>query len=93
IDQGVGSTSGIRALTPTEVTPTEVIQDQGSSEKGNSEVSTAGATKGTASEVPMISIVEENINTAEENISTLEELLLTEEGVKRKGQEKTREKQ
>ncbi|GKF76206.1 hypothetical protein Tco_0225650, partial [Tanacetum coccineum] len=36
-----------------EVTPTEVIQDQGSSEKGNSEVSTAGATKGTASEVPM----------------------------------------
>ncbi|GJZ93547.1 hypothetical protein Tco_0665612 [Tanacetum coccineum] len=38
-----------------EVTPTEVIQDQGSSEKGNSEVSTAGATKGTASEVPVIS--------------------------------------
>ncbi|GJY35469.1 hypothetical protein Tco_0420847 [Tanacetum coccineum] len=37
-----------------EVTPTEVIQDQGSSEKGNSEVSTAGATKGTASEVPVI---------------------------------------
>ncbi|GJR35546.1 hypothetical protein Tco_1211230, partial [Tanacetum coccineum] len=35
-----------------EVIPTEVIQDQGSSEKGNSEVSTAGATKGTASEVP-----------------------------------------
>ncbi|GJY15343.1 hypothetical protein Tco_0385765 [Tanacetum coccineum] len=38
-----------------EVTPTEVIQDQGSSEKGNSKVSTAGATKGTASEVPVIS--------------------------------------
>ncbi|GJX36322.1 hypothetical protein Tco_0247879 [Tanacetum coccineum] len=38
-----------------EVTPTEVIQDQGSSEKGNSEVSTAGATKGTASEVPVVS--------------------------------------
>ncbi|GJV03923.1 hypothetical protein Tco_1337492 [Tanacetum coccineum] len=36
-----------------EVTPTEVIQDQGNSEKGNSEVSTAGATKGTASEVPV----------------------------------------
>ncbi|GKF13787.1 hypothetical protein Tco_0055249 [Tanacetum coccineum] len=33
-----------------EVTPTEVIQDQGSSEKGSAEVSTAGATKGTASE-------------------------------------------
>ncbi|GKB33215.1 hypothetical protein Tco_0872616, partial [Tanacetum coccineum] len=43
------------------VTPTEVIQDQGSSEKGNSKVSTAGATKGTASEVPVISTVEENI--------------------------------
>ncbi|GJR12146.1 putative ribonuclease H-like domain-containing protein [Tanacetum coccineum] len=67
------------------VTPTEVIQDQESSEKGNSKVSTAGATKCTASEVPVISTTEENISTAEENISTLEELLLTEEGVKRKG--------
>ncbi|GJS60517.1 hypothetical protein Tco_0655301 [Tanacetum coccineum] len=38
-----------------EVTPTKVIQDQGSSEKGNSEVSTAGATKGTASEVLVVS--------------------------------------
>ncbi|GKC37947.1 hypothetical protein Tco_1050331 [Tanacetum coccineum] len=47
-----------------EVTPTEVIQDQGSSEKGNSEVSTAGATKGTASEVPVVSTAEENISTA-----------------------------
>ncbi|GJY44517.1 hypothetical protein Tco_0432730 [Tanacetum coccineum] len=47
-----------------EVTPTEVIQDQGSSEKGNSEVSTAGATKGTASEVPVISTAEENSSTA-----------------------------
>ncbi|GJS23549.1 hypothetical protein Tco_0452181 [Tanacetum coccineum] len=47
-----------------EVTPTEVIQDQGSSEKGNSEVSTTGATKGTASEVPVISTAEENISTA-----------------------------
>ncbi|GKB84991.1 putative ribonuclease H-like domain-containing protein [Tanacetum coccineum] len=47
-----------------EVTPTEVIQDQGSSEKGNSEVSTARATKGTASEVPVISTAEENISTA-----------------------------
>ncbi|GJV26770.1 hypothetical protein Tco_1383218 [Tanacetum coccineum] len=32
--------------------------------KGNSEVSTAGATKGTASEVPVISTAEENISTA-----------------------------
>ncbi|GJT86462.1 putative ribonuclease H-like domain-containing protein [Tanacetum coccineum] len=47
-----------------EVTPTEVIQDHGSSEKGNSKVSTARATKGTASEVPMISTAEENISTA-----------------------------
>ncbi|GJR91157.1 hypothetical protein Tco_0215168 [Tanacetum coccineum] len=47
-----------------EVTPTKVIPDQGSSEKGNSEVSTAGATKGTASEVPVISTAEENISTA-----------------------------
>ncbi|GKC53824.1 hypothetical protein Tco_1076569 [Tanacetum coccineum] len=47
-----------------EVTPTEVIQDQGSSEKGNSEVSTAGATKGTASEVPVVSTAEINISTA-----------------------------
>ncbi|GJY12632.1 hypothetical protein Tco_0381941 [Tanacetum coccineum] len=36
-----------------EVTPTEVIQDQGSSEQGNSKVSTVGATKVTASEVPV----------------------------------------
>ncbi|GJR37062.1 hypothetical protein Tco_1212746 [Tanacetum coccineum] len=47
-----------------EVTLTEVIQDQGSSEKGNSEVSTAGATKGTASEVPVLSTAEENISIA-----------------------------
>ncbi|GJT09151.1 hypothetical protein Tco_0843613 [Tanacetum coccineum] len=46
-----------------EVTPTEVIQDQGSSEKGNYEVSTAGATKGTASEALIISTAEENIST------------------------------
>ncbi|GJZ34366.1 hypothetical protein Tco_0580183 [Tanacetum coccineum] len=39
-----------------EVTPTKVIQDQGSIEKGNSKVSTVGATKGTASKVPVISI-------------------------------------
>ncbi|GJZ70741.1 hypothetical protein Tco_0634592 [Tanacetum coccineum] len=44
-----------------EVTPTEVIQDQESSEKGSAEVSTAGATKGTASEVPVVSTAEENI--------------------------------
>ncbi|GJR04212.1 hypothetical protein Tco_0527196 [Tanacetum coccineum] len=42
-----------------EVTPTEVIQDQESSEKGS-----AGATKGTASEVPVVSTAEENISTA-----------------------------
>ncbi|GJW17143.1 hypothetical protein Tco_0024579 [Tanacetum coccineum] len=47
-----------------EVTPTEVIQDQGSSEKGNSKVSTAGATKGTASEVPVVSTAKVNISTA-----------------------------
>ncbi|GKB52967.1 hypothetical protein Tco_0903720 [Tanacetum coccineum] len=46
------------------VTPIEVIQDQGSSEKGNFEVSTTGATKGTASEVLVISIAEKNISTA-----------------------------
>ncbi|GJS30989.1 hypothetical protein Tco_0456090 [Tanacetum coccineum] len=40
------------------------FQDQGSSEKGNSEVSTAGTTKGTASEVPVVSTAEENISTA-----------------------------
>ncbi|GKE43420.1 hypothetical protein Tco_1470704, partial [Tanacetum coccineum] len=47
-----------------EVTPTEVIQDQGSSKKGSVEVSTAGATKGTASEVPVVSTAEEDISTA-----------------------------
>ncbi|GJR42241.1 hypothetical protein Tco_1310344 [Tanacetum coccineum] len=45
-----------------EVTPTEVIQDQGSSEKGSAEISTAGATKGTASEVPVVSTAEEDIS-------------------------------
>ncbi|GJT51282.1 hypothetical protein Tco_0977439 [Tanacetum coccineum] len=52
-----------------EMTPTEVIQDQGSSEKGNSEVSTAGATKGTASEVPVISTAEVNISTARRTVT------------------------
>ncbi|GJT06105.1 putative ribonuclease H-like domain-containing protein [Tanacetum coccineum] len=52
-----------------EVTPTEVIQDQGSSEKGNSKVSTAGATKGTASEVLVISTAEENISTARRTVT------------------------
>ncbi|GKA83469.1 ribonuclease H-like domain, reverse transcriptase, RNA-dependent DNA polymerase [Tanacetum coccineum] len=47
-----------------EVTPTEVIQDQGSNEKRSAEVSTAGATKGTASEVPVVSTAEENLSTA-----------------------------
>ncbi|GJX27875.1 putative ribonuclease H-like domain-containing protein [Tanacetum coccineum] len=52
-----------------EVTPTEVIQDQGSSKKGNSEVSTTEATKGTASEVPVISTAEENISTARRTVT------------------------
>ncbi|GJW42319.1 hypothetical protein Tco_0071118 [Tanacetum coccineum] len=47
-----------------EVTPTEVIQYQGSSEKGSVEVSIAGVTKGTASEVPVVSTAEANISTA-----------------------------
>ncbi|GKE74318.1 hypothetical protein Tco_1536359, partial [Tanacetum coccineum] len=57
-----------------EVTPTEVIQDQGSSEKWNSEVSTAGATKGTASEVPVVSTAEVNISTARETKGTASEV-------------------
>ncbi|GJT39008.1 hypothetical protein Tco_0938873 [Tanacetum coccineum] len=41
------------------------VQDKArSSEKGSVEVSTAGATKGTASEVPVVSTAEENISTA-----------------------------
>ncbi|GJV20464.1 hypothetical protein Tco_1369484 [Tanacetum coccineum] len=47
-----------------EVTPTEVIQNQESSEKGSTEVSNVGATKGTASEVLVVSTAEENISTA-----------------------------
>ncbi|GJW15849.1 hypothetical protein Tco_0019982 [Tanacetum coccineum] len=46
-----------------EVTPTEVIQDQENSEKGSAEISTAGATKGTASDIPVVSTAEE-ISTA-----------------------------
>ncbi|GKA82841.1 hypothetical protein Tco_0789589, partial [Tanacetum coccineum] len=52
-----------------EVTPTEVIQDQGSSEKGSAKVSTAGATKGTASEVPVVSTAKENISTAKRTVT------------------------
>ncbi|GJU85214.1 putative ribonuclease H-like domain-containing protein [Tanacetum coccineum] len=52
-----------------EVTPTEVIQDQGSSEKRSAEVSTAGATKGTASEVRVVSTAEVNISTTEGTVS------------------------
>ncbi|GJX45977.1 hypothetical protein Tco_0262653 [Tanacetum coccineum] len=52
-----------------EVTPTKVIQDQESSEKGSAKVSTAGATKGTASEVPVVSTVEENISTARRTVT------------------------
>ncbi|GJR04020.1 hypothetical protein Tco_0527004 [Tanacetum coccineum] len=51
------------------VTPTEVIQDQESNEKGSAEVSTASASKGTASEVPVVSTVEENISTAGRTIT------------------------
>ncbi|GKC69614.1 hypothetical protein Tco_1115497 [Tanacetum coccineum] len=47
-----------------EVTPTEVFQDQENIEKGIAEVSTAGETKGTASEIPVVSTAEENISTA-----------------------------
>ncbi|GKD28425.1 hypothetical protein Tco_1239203, partial [Tanacetum coccineum] len=52
-----------------EVTPTEVIQDQESSEKGSAEISTAGATKGTASEVPVVSTAEEDISTARRTVT------------------------
>ncbi|GJU37214.1 hypothetical protein Tco_1185568 [Tanacetum coccineum] len=52
-----------------EVTPTEVIQDQGSSEKGSDKVSTVGATKGTASEVPVVSTAEVNISTDEGTVT------------------------
>ncbi|GJW86218.1 putative reverse transcriptase domain-containing protein [Tanacetum coccineum] len=52
-----------------EVTPTEVIQDQGSSEKGSAKVSTVGATKGTASEVLVVSTAEENISTARRTVT------------------------
>ncbi|GKF29181.1 hypothetical protein Tco_0095523, partial [Tanacetum coccineum] len=44
-----------------EVTPTEVIQDQENSKKGSAKVSTIGATKGTAIEVPVVSTAEEDI--------------------------------
>ncbi|GKB64150.1 hypothetical protein Tco_0920336, partial [Tanacetum coccineum] len=56
-----------------EVTPTEVIQDQENSEKGSAEVSTAGATKGTASKVPVVSIAEENISTAQKKLDDLKD--------------------
>ncbi|GKB67836.1 hypothetical protein Tco_0929248 [Tanacetum coccineum] len=46
-----------------DVTPTEVIRDQESSEKGQSKVSTARATQGTASKVPIVSTAEVNIST------------------------------
>ncbi|GKE85728.1 hypothetical protein Tco_1559470, partial [Tanacetum coccineum] len=46
-----------------EVTPIEVIQDQENSEKGSAKISTAGATKGTASDISVVSTAEE-ISTA-----------------------------
>ncbi|GJZ57533.1 hypothetical protein Tco_0613027 [Tanacetum coccineum] len=52
-----------------EITPTEVIQDQGSSEKGSAEISTAGVTKGTTSEVPIVSTAEEDISTARRTVT------------------------
>ncbi|GJR08481.1 hypothetical protein Tco_0791133 [Tanacetum coccineum] len=55
---GLNLKAGSAKEKSSEVTPTEVIQDQGSSEKGNSEVSTARATKGTASEVLVVSTAE-----------------------------------
>ncbi|GJZ13298.1 hypothetical protein Tco_0548528 [Tanacetum coccineum] len=48
----------------TKITPTEIIQDQGSSKKGSAEISTTGATKGTASEVPVVSTAKEDISIA-----------------------------
>ncbi|GJT34236.1 hypothetical protein Tco_0924655 [Tanacetum coccineum] len=54
-----------------EVTPTEVIHDQRSSEKWQSEVSTAGATQGTASEVPIVSTAEVNISTARNTVGRI----------------------
>ncbi|GKC93079.1 hypothetical protein Tco_1158521, partial [Tanacetum coccineum] len=45
------------------------IQDQGSSEKGSAKISTSSATKGTASEVPVVSTVEEDISTAGRTIT------------------------
>ncbi|GJS83275.1 hypothetical protein Tco_0749816 [Tanacetum coccineum] len=52
-----------------DVTPIEVIHDQESSEKGQSEVSIAGATKGTASEVLVVSTADEKISTAGRTIT------------------------
>ncbi|GJW13121.1 hypothetical protein Tco_0017254 [Tanacetum coccineum] len=69
-----------------EVTPTEVIQDQGSNEKGSAEVSTAGATKGTASEVPVVSTAKENISTAGRTVTYTRR---SEEQRKRKDKGKT----
>ncbi|GJT05938.1 putative ribonuclease H-like domain-containing protein [Tanacetum coccineum] len=69
-----------------EVTPTEVIQDQESSEKGSAEVITTGATKGTTSEVPVVS-------TAEENVSTVGRTVTYRRRSEEKRTKKTREKQ
>ncbi|GKA91035.1 hypothetical protein Tco_0812905, partial [Tanacetum coccineum] len=52
-----------------EVTPAEVIQEQENSKKGSAEISTAGATKGTASEVPVVSTAEEDISTARRTVT------------------------
>ncbi|GKB24207.1 hypothetical protein Tco_0863608 [Tanacetum coccineum] len=43
--------------------------NQESSEKGSAEVSTTGATKGTASEVPVVSTAKENISTARRTVT------------------------
>ncbi|GJV42939.1 hypothetical protein Tco_1427475 [Tanacetum coccineum] len=68
-----------------EVTPTEVIHDQRSSEKWQSEVSTAGATQGTASEVPIVSTAEVNISTARNTAGRIIYSRRSEETRKNKG--------
>ncbi|GJT67883.1 putative ribonuclease H-like domain-containing protein [Tanacetum coccineum] len=72
-DAKQGEKARIKASTETEpfiqeVTPTEVIQDQGSSKKGSAKISTGGATKGTASDIPVVSTVEE-ISTARRTVT------------------------
>ncbi|GKC82754.1 hypothetical protein Tco_1138471 [Tanacetum coccineum] len=70
-------------------TPTEVIQSRKHvKENGNSEVSTAGATKGTASEVPVISTAEENISTAGRTVTYIRRSEEEKDKGKDKGEQK-----